>query len=326
MSNSNKIELLTMELLDDEVKLEKIDHWLRVMNRPQGWHYDMDIIWLLKGLEDAGINRGATILDAGAGMGVTQFILAASGYNVISLDFTPRAFPNMARGIFDIKIEEQDNLDYKHNYMSYIKYGDGQYIKEKSNPIKVCKKAFLALIKGPGYVMSRLNVQFRKIRNKCYFNVLEKTNDHSDFGNIRFIRAPFHKIPLKDQEVDALVSVSAIEHADKKLMENNILEMKRVVKKDLPLFITTSATSEKEDIFLDEYQTWCFTENSINNFTGGITESIFDYNMAERNILDSELWRKRIDPYYADNPSSIFFKRKVKHLPYLPVGIKIISD
>jgi len=54
---------------------------------------------------------------------------------------------------------------------------------------------------------------------------------------VHFIRAAFHKIPLQDQEVSALVSVSTIEHAD--------------------------------------------------------------------------------------NPSSIFFKRRVKHLPHLPVCIKI---
>ena len=40
----NSIELLNGDLLSDQEKLDEIDHWLKVMNRPQGWHYDMDII------------------------------------------------------------------------------------------------------------------------------------------------------------------------------------------------------------------------------------------------------------------------------------------
>ena len=96
----NCLELLTPELLEDDVKLSEIDHWLNIMNRVQGWHYDMDIIWLLRELEKAGIKKGSTILDAGAGLGATQFVLAARGYNVISLDFSRRKFPILSRDIF----------------------------------------------------------------------------------------------------------------------------------------------------------------------------------------------------------------------------------
>ena len=91
------------------------------MNRPQGWHYDMDIIWLLNELDNAGIKQGATILDAGAGMGITQFILASRGYNILSLDFSPRSKP-LAEGIFDIKVLDQKKLDYQHDYIGFVDY------------------------------------------------------------------------------------------------------------------------------------------------------------------------------------------------------------
>jgi len=259
----NKIELLDPDLFQKESLLNEIHYWLRVLNRPQGWHYDMDILWLFQNLEQAGIKRGSTILDAGAGMGITQFLLAAKGYNVFSLDFTPRVSPPLASGIFNIKTEYQENLEYKHNYMGFIKYGDGQYGSEKEIPIKMYERVLKTLNKGPSHVMRRFKARVRKMRN-LHMNTIEKTKDHTGFGNIKLIRAAFHDMPLDDQEVDALVSVSAIEHADPKLMEQNINEMKRVVKKGKPLLITTSATGKNKDWFHEKTQGWCFFKRNIN--------------------------------------------------------------
>jgi len=95
-----EIQLLNASLLADEKTLEELSYWLGVMNRPNGWHYDLDHIWILSELEKAGIKPGATILDAGAGQGVLQYLLASRGYNVISLDFSPRRIPNRTVGIF----------------------------------------------------------------------------------------------------------------------------------------------------------------------------------------------------------------------------------
>ena len=75
----NEIKLLSVKYLEDKTKLSEIDYWLKVMGRAQGWHYDMDIVWIISELEKAGIKKGATILDAGGGLGITQFILAARG-------------------------------------------------------------------------------------------------------------------------------------------------------------------------------------------------------------------------------------------------------
>ena len=62
-----ELTLLDASLLNDSDKLAEISHWLKVMNRPNGWHYDLDHIWILRELEAAGILPGSTILDAGAG-------------------------------------------------------------------------------------------------------------------------------------------------------------------------------------------------------------------------------------------------------------------
>ena len=78
--------------------------------------------------------------------------------------------------------------------------------------------------------------------NKGY-NILERSNDHKDFGTISFIRAVFHEIPLSDMSEDASISSSAIEYADRVLMNQNIQDMKRVVKEDSLALITITSTN-----------------------------------------------------------------------------------
>ena len=322
--SKNNIEFLTPDLLNDLEKLSEIDYWLSVMNRPQGWHYDMDIIWLLNELDNAGIKQGATILDAGAGMGITQFILASRGYNILSLDFSPRSKPPLAKGIFDIKIFDQKKLDYQHDYIGFVDYDNNKEVR-RENFINIL---FSKTYKLKGFSLSNfyyLAKQKIQERHRLKINKHEKMNDHTNFGSIRFIRAAFHSLPIKDQEVDALVSVSAIEHADPKLMNKNINEMKRVVKRGNPLLITTSGTAENEDWFHEKTKGWCFSQKTLSKMIDANLEISYGPEYAEKSILDSDLWRKRIDPYYANDKESAFYQHKVKSLPYLPVGIKIIS-
>jgi len=319
------IILLSPDLLEDRSKLKEIDHWLRVMNRPQGWHYDMDIIWILNALEEQGVVRGSTILDAGAGMGITQFILAARGYDVISLDFSPRTFPKRSEGIFKVELGPQNRLEYKHDYMEFINYGNKSFNQENVVETRFFKRSLNALSRGTGYIYSRLHSRLAKFCNQVY-NYFEKARDHSEFGKIKFIRAPFHKIPIEDETVDALVSVSAIEHADPELWMKSMLEMQRVVKKGHPLLITTSASNRGEDWFHEKTQGWCFSKKTLQKLLGNRKSISFDIQSIEKKILKSKIWRKRIDAYYSDDPKSEFYRRKLDHLPYLPVGLKIICD
>ena len=321
----NSIEILSANLLEDQDKLSRIDYWLRVMSRPQGWHYDMDIIWLLKGLENAGIKKGDTILDAGAGMGITQFILAAKGFNVISLDFSPRSSPDLAKGIFEIEVFQGGDLSYKHDYIGFVKY-DASISKEKnSRDLRLYQKVWELMGRDLKDILNRIKQEFQIRRNE-QANKFEKKSDHTEFGKIKFVKAAFHDMPLKDEEVNALVSVSAIEHADPKLMEQNINEMKRVVKKGNPLFITTSGTLENKDWFHAKTKGWCFSKETLSKIIGHDIHNEFILERAEDQILSSDLWKKRIDPYYINDPDSDFYQGKIQSLPYLPVGIKIIKE
>jgi ubiquinone/menaquinone biosynthesis C-methylase UbiE len=320
----NEIKLLSVKYLQDKTKLREIDYWLKVMGRAQGWHYDMDIVWILSELEKAGIKKGATILDAGGGLGITQFILAARGYNVISLDFSKRKIPILAHGIFDIKIEDQEDLDYDHDYMGSVDY------KESNNSLVNKSNSILKSLNN--FLFNKTFVQKTSIINNFFdsretlkLNNIEKEKNNSNYGSITFLRASFHDIPMSNGSVDALVSVSAIEHADKKLMLKNHNEMVRVVKKGGPLLISTSASNSKDDTFDEKTLGWCFSLNSLKKLQNNLNID-FEYNIVENEILSSKKWLKRLDRYYYSDPESIFYNKKMQSLPYAPVGIKIIKS
>ena len=87
-----KIEILEcklFEILKEEMKLVGLIR--EDLKKQIGWHYYLDLAWMLHEIRK--LPQGALILDAGAGTGLTQFMLASLGYNVISADFATRAFP-----------------------------------------------------------------------------------------------------------------------------------------------------------------------------------------------------------------------------------------
>lgn len=320
----NEIKLLGVEYLTDKKKLKEIDYWLKVMGRTQGWHYDMDIVWILSELENAGIKKGATILDAGGGLGITQFILAARGYNVISLDFSKRKIPILAKGIFDIKIEDQEDLDYDHDYMGSVDYKESN--KNLINKSNSHLKSLINFLFNKTFIQKTSIINnFFDSRETLKLNKIEKEKNNSNYGSITFLRASFHNMPISNESVDALVSVSAIEHADKKLMLKNHNEMVRVVKKGGPLLISTSANDSEEDSFDEKTLGWCFSLTSLKKLENDF-DIDYEYKVVENEILSSKKWLKRLDRYYYSDPESIFYNKKMQSLPYAPVGIKIIKS
>ena len=47
MNLETSYTLLKPNLMNDSVTTDIIDYWLSLLNRPNGWHYKLDIIWIL---------------------------------------------------------------------------------------------------------------------------------------------------------------------------------------------------------------------------------------------------------------------------------------
>ena len=315
----DKIELLGTELLKDKNKLKIIDHWLGIMNWPNGWHYDLDIVWALRYIEQLNLPKGATIIDAGAGLGITQFILASYGYNVISLDFADRQVPRFTKNIFIVEKASHDLKGYTHEYMEFMNYGQKQVVNEKK---KRGFNSFLKKMISPKrfglniYIAKNL---FKKILNLRY--IFELMRDHSGFGKITFLRGTFNNIPLSDNTADALISISAFEHNTYEDMPSSIGEFMRVVKNGAPAFITTSA-SEKQDWYFKPPKAWNFSRNTLSSWFDISEESVtFNYREVFENVIHSKILEKRIPLSYKLNADNGLPYGRLSDAQYLPVGI-----
>ncbi len=92
------LELLSPSLLaKDPEKVREVELLQRALWREIGWHYLVDLVWVLQIIGTLGLPSGAKILDAGAGRGLLQYLLAARGYEVTSVDYYPFNPPVLTR-------------------------------------------------------------------------------------------------------------------------------------------------------------------------------------------------------------------------------------
>ena len=86
-ARQESIEILPVELLDqNRPMVTALQNLARSLGLEFGWHYLLDITWIVQHLGDA---AGKSILDAGAGTGILQWYLAEQGAAVLSVGETP---------------------------------------------------------------------------------------------------------------------------------------------------------------------------------------------------------------------------------------------
>ncbi len=318
----NSIEVLMPSLLSEyKDRLKTIDHWLSVLNWSNGWHYDLDLLWLFKHIDRIKLKKGATIIDAGGGLGVNQFILASMGYNVISLDFTYRNVPKLAKNIFKIRSDQDRFLEQKlreqkkSEYMDFMGYGQK---KSQSSTLSNAEKLLKAL-KNP----AKAQYVFKRELLQNYLNLsqfLEARRDHKNFGEITFLRGTFNEIPLPDQSADLLVSVSAFEHNAYEDMPGSVQEFSRVTKKGGYLLVTTSLAKDK-DWYFEPSKGWNLSTASLSKWFGVENPKSFDFDKSLKEISTSKALEKRISPFYKYNGNNGLPYAKLQEAKYVPCGI-----
>ena len=156
-----------------------------------------------------------------------------------------------------------------------------------------------------------------------FYWFLEINRDHSTFGDIKFIRAAFHNLPINSYEIDAVISLASLGHVEKKLIDPSLSELKRVLKPCAPIIITTCATDQSQDVFYEKTQGWCFCLRSLKKISLNSKYIDFNYSEVKKSIIESKILRSRLSRYYYLDPESVFYKKSFDDLPYLPVGLII---
>ena len=315
-----KIEILDTDLMKQKDKLRLIEYWAGIVNFPMGWHYWLDFIWILNHLEQINLAPGSWIMDAGAGNGILQYILAAKGYNVISLDFAEREFLPIAKRIFKMNKQEYIIDNPGHMYRNFINYKKKRFVlnrnkilKTVSHPVRPAKnivKYFIYDILAP---FINLNI---------WKEFLKAGMIGKNYGKIVYARADFTNLNgFKDDSFDCIVSVSALEHNNHEEIGRAVDEFLRILKKPGYMLFTASAAKDK-DWYFQPARGWCFCEESLKkifNLNEGLSNFV-NYEELLKKLENSKEIKNRISRYYFGTadcglPYGIYKPK------YQPVGI-----
>lgn len=284
------IQLLSTALLqsraDDVREFERLSH---EVNKELGWHYLLDLSWAAGLL---GPLMPGRVLDAGAGVGLMQWWMAERGATVISVDkerhrgLTPEMWER-----FRVKgLRLGDRLDL--HWRPY---------PPSANPLRW-------LVRGARAALWRRRIVGRLAR--------------PEHGQVVFYNADVARLDdMPDASVDAVVSISALEHNAPERLPQCLAELVRVLKPGAPLVATISAARDA-DWYHEPSSGWCYTEQRIRELFG---LADCPSNFEEYGRLFEEL---RGCDYLRRNLGELYFRSGNNGMPwgvwdpkYMPVGV-----
>jgi SAM-dependent methyltransferase len=220
--DGDKIEILSVALLDrHRERVERLRRLSRSLALPLGWHYLLDLAWIL---DQLGEPRGKKIVDAGAGIGVLQWLLAEAGADVISVDRRSRA---------------RLPLHFRHRF------------RTRGLRTEDLAPEWRAFTNAKGIVRSALSL------------VRGGATKRSPAGTVTIYNQDLARLAdIADSSVDAVVSVSALEHNDAAALRTVVIELLRVLKPG-GLLIATLGAARGRDWLHEPSAGWCYTEETL---------------------------------------------------------------
>lgn len=284
---ANRIEILTTNLLEQHRPLvEELRLLADKLSLDFGWHYLLDFAWIIQNL---GPVSGKTIIDAGAGTGVLQWYLAEHGAQVISIDRLSRAnLPLQFRGYYQVGgLRPQDLANAGEVLLSELRRG--QYRR--------LARGLLSYLKGYPTKKQR--------------------------GTVLIYNQNLKAMPeITDSSVDAVVSVSSLEHNQPEGLQEVAHELERVLKPGGILLATLGAAKEN-DWFHEPSQGWCYTAESLRRLFDMPEDTPHNYDRHDQlleQITQCAELRDHLAHFYfkSDNNGMPWGKW---HPQYQPVGV-----
>jgi len=274
INRPDKIELLTERIIDDYLSLAlEVLGCSSALSIPLGWHYALDIVWILKELE---VGPGTVVLDAGAGNGLLQYVLAARGYTVISADMMDRRIPEFAPLLYQVS-EINEGKAIEHSYKSHLsldrnRKGIGAIWTRDSLLTKLLDTSLRDIPrKTIDYLLERyheqrgptseriqgLRVQSHANEAQCSLQALENK------PSIVYYHCNLNSMDkISDASVDAVVSVSALEHNPPREVARCLDEFRRVLRPGAWMHVTVSA-AHPHSAFHEPSHSWLLNEGDV---------------------------------------------------------------
>jgi SAM-dependent methyltransferase len=231
-----KIEILSVDLLDrHRAEVEAFRDLSRRVRISLGWHYLLDLVWILENLGDP---QGKRIMDAGAGLGLMQWYLAERGVDVLSVDRSDRSEILRLRTRYRIAGLRPEDVP-----------GPRELLRIKTGRASSLPGRALAWLRGAGGLLAaglaRPSGGWVTIYNQDLLDL--------------------HDVPAAS--LDAVVAVSALEHNAPTELPKVVNELMRVLKPGGVLLATLGA-ARKKDWFHGPSHGWCYTEATLRKAFG----------------------------------------------------------
>jgi SAM-dependent methyltransferase len=225
---SEKIEILSVNLLEENRQVvEALKALARSLDLELGWHYLLDLCWILKNL---GQVSGKFIMDAGAGTGMMQWYLAVQGAEVLSVDRGSRA-------LLPIRFRKRFNV---------------VGLRQEPEPdLLPPGKLFAGSMDHPKKALSQAAEYLRELgAEQAPGRVILYNQDLKAL------------IDVMDNSLDAVVAVSALEHNPPGDLPNVVAELMRVLKPG-GILLATLCAGRDQDWFHEPSAGWCYSEASL---------------------------------------------------------------
>lgn len=278
-----------LELLDPETLLrgddfEAVEYFLRTSrHRHIGWHYIVDLAWIHSRARNWA--PGGRILDVGGGAGPLQYLLAEMGFDVTNVDLSP---PPPGAWIGK-RYRASSAVLPSYRASAYVDHIDRQWKQvpwHRRLRTAARRSRFGDALAGA-------------IASSHYDDWRKRRRIESPVGRISFVRANVCSVPeLEDGTYDAVVSVSAVEHIPPDSLPAAVREMRRLMKPEARIAVTTSATDRESSWFHEPSQGMCYTPDDLSRLFSVPDRSTISASMVLERYLRNAYLKQHLPKFY----------------------------
>lgn len=235
--SQSRLEILPVSILETHAdKVREFEHMARVLGKSFGWHYKLDLAWAAAEVEEF-VKPGGTVLEAGAGTGLMQWWLADHGVNVISVDRMPRYFTPAMRA-----------------WCPIVDYSSGQAGLTPSS----LKQTLSHVVARRPYAKRSLACIAATTRDS-----LLRRSQPGPRSTVRVLEGDLQDLREVEGEcVDAVVSISSLEHNSPENLSTVVQELTRVLRPGGRIIATVGGARDR-DWYHEPSSGWCYTEESL---------------------------------------------------------------